>query len=96
MKIKVLAPLNNISFNHNDEIHGVEQMLYGDRKKMGFGISIEEQRIYWEQYLEDKIKTIERTKRHAGDLNVDWWGIFFEHQHTILQNYIARYWPLQF
>ena len=96
MKIRVLAPLNNISFNHvflikrdgishnttllyarqyssskqwepqegckfllhipNDEIHGVEQMSYDDRKKMAFGISIEEQRIYWEQCLEDKAR----------------------------------------
>ena len=43
----------------NDEIHGVEQMSYDDRKKMAFGISIEEQRIYSEPCLEDKIKTIE-------------------------------------
>ena len=115
MNIKVLAPLNNISFNHvflikrdgishnttllyarqyssskqwepqegckfllhipNDAIHGVKQMSYDDqRKKMGYGVSIEEQRIYWEQCLEDKIKNIERTMRYAGDQNVYRWG----------------------
>ena len=94
MKIKVLASLNNISFNHvilikrdvmgqnttllfakqysqskqwkpqegckfllhipNNEIHGVEQMPYDDRKKMVSGISIEEQKIYWRNALRKK------------------------------------------
>ena len=74
----------------NDAIHEGKQMSYDDqRKKMGYGVSIEEQRIYWEQCLEDKIKNINRTKRYTGGQNVDWWGIFFDHQRTILHNYIA-------
>ena len=39
-------------------------------------------------------KNIERTKKYAGDQNVELWGIFFSHQRTVLDNYITRYWPL--
>ena len=38
---------------------------------------------------------MERTKKYACDQNVEWWGNFFNHQHTILDNHFARYWPLQ-
>ena len=41
----------------NDAIHGAKQMSYDDQgKKMGYGVSIKEQRIYWEQCLEDKAR----------------------------------------
>ena len=59
-------------------------MSYDDSKKMASDISIEEQKIYWEQCLEEKIKNIEWTKRYAGDHNVDWWDVFFDHQRRIL------------
>ena len=40
---------------------------------------IEEQNIYWMRYLEEKQKNIERTKKYAGDQDVEWWGNFFNH-----------------
>ena len=46
---------------------------------------IEEQNIYWMRYLEEKQKNIERTKKYVGDQDVEWWGNFFNHQHTILK-----------
>ena len=91
---RVLAPLNNISFNyillikkssidHNQTmlyakqyssssqwepqegcrlflhfldvvIHGVEQMLYDDHKRLATRILIEEQKIYWMWCIEEK------------------------------------------
>ena len=46
--------------------------------------------------LEEKQKNIERTKKYVGDQDVEWWGNFFNHQHTILVNHLVGYWPLQF
>ena len=132
---RVLAPLNNISFNHvflikrsdmshnttmlyakqyssssqwepqegcrfllyfpNTEIHGAEQMPYDDHKKMVHSNSIDEKKIYWMRCLEEKQRNIERTKKYAGDQDVQWWDTFFNHQHTILNNYIAGVWPIQ-
>ena len=133
---RVLAPLNNISFNHVflikkcDEsanqtllyakqyssssqwepqegcklllrfpdavIHGAEQMPYDDHKKLASDSSIEEQKIYWKRCLEEKQKNIDRTKKYAGDQDVEWWNNFFNHQHTILLNHLVGSWPLQF
>ena len=135
VECRVLAPLNNISFNHvflikrssmshnttvlyakqyssssqwepqdgcrfllqfpNAQIHGAEQMPYDDHKKLALSSSIDEKKIYWLRCLEEKQKNIERTKKYAGDQNVEWWGTFFNHQHTILNNYIAGVWPLR-
>ena len=39
---------------------------------------------------------IEHTKKYAGDQDIEWWGIFVNHQHTILVNHLVSYWPLQF
>ena len=132
---RVLAPLNNISFNHvfliqksevahnqtmlyakqyssssqweprdgcrlllyfpDVVIYGAEQKPYDDQKRLAIGSSIEEQKIYWLRCLEEKHKHIERTKKYVGDQNVDWWDVFFNHQHTILDNHFTGYWPLQ-
>ena len=45
--------------------------------------------------LEEKCKNIERTKKYVGDQDVEGWGSFFNHQHMILDNHFAGYWPLQ-
>ena len=78
------------------EIQGAEQMSYEDHKKMAFDRSNNEQKIYWMRCLAEKEKKIARTKKYVGDQNVDWWGIFLSHQHTILENHLAGYWPLQY
>ena len=131
---RILAPLNNISFNHvfliqksevghnqtmlyanqyssssqwepqdgcrlllyfpDVVIYGAEQKPYDDQKRLAIGSSNEEQKIYWMWCLEEKHKHIERTKKYAGDHNVDWWDVFFNHQHIILDNHFKGYWPL--
>ena len=133
-KCRVLAPLNNISFNHvflikqtsahlkmtvlfakqyssstqwepqegcrlllhipDAPLHGAQQMPYDDHKNVAPNSSIDEQRAYWLRCLEEKQKNIDRTKKYAGDEDVEWWEIFFTHQRTILDNYIARFWPI--
>ena len=49
-------------------------------KKLAPGSSIEEQKI-------------EHTKKYASDQEVEWWGNFFNHQHTILVNHLVSYRP---
>ena len=70
-------------------------MPYDNHKTLALGSSIEEQKIYWMWCLEEKQKNIERTKKYVGDQDVEWWGNFFNHQHTILVNHLVGYWPLQ-
>ena len=48
------------------------------------------------RWLEEKQKNIERTEKYAIDQNVDWWSNLFNHQHTILDNHLVGYWPLQY
>ena len=52
-------------------IHGAQQMSYDDHKRLAPNSSIEEQKIYWMQCLEEKQKNIERTKKYDGDQNVE-------------------------
>ena len=65
-------------------IHGAQQMSYDDHKRLAPNSSIEEQKIYWMQCLDEKQKYIDRTKKYASDQDVEWWDNFFNHQHTIL------------
>ena len=76
-------------------IYGAEQMPYDVHKRLVVGSSIEEQKMYWMLCLVEKQKNIERTKKYASDEDVDWWDVFFNHQHTILDNHFGGYWPLQ-
>ena len=68
-----------------------KQMPYEDKENLASYSSLDEQKRYWMRCLETKQKNIERTKKYAGDQNVEWWDAFFGHQHTILDNYMARY-----
>ena len=77
-------------------IHGAEQMSYDDHRKLASGSLIEERKIYWMRCLEEKQKNIDRTKKYAGDQDVEWWANFFNHQHTILLNHLVGSGPLQF
>ena len=69
-------------------------MPYEYHKNLAPGSSFDEQRIYWLRFLEEKQKNIERSKKYVGDQDVEWWGIFFPHHLTILDNYIAEYWSI--
>ena len=53
------------------EIHYAEQMSYDDHKKMVVHLSNNEQKIYWMRCLAKKEKNIDRSKKYAGDQNVD-------------------------
>ena len=44
----------------------------------------------------NQTENIEHTKKYAGDQNIEWWDAFFGHHHTIWDNYMATYWPLQY
>ena len=133
-RCRVLAPLNNISFNHifliqksevghnqtmlyakqyssssqwepqdgcslllyfpDAVIYGAKKMPYVDYKRLVVDNSIAERKIYWMQCLEEKQNNIDRTKKYPGDQDVDWWDVFFNHQHIILDNHFKGYWPL--
>ena len=70
-------------------------MSYDDHKRLAPGSSIEEKKIHWMWCLEEKQKNIKRTKKYVGDQDVEWWGNFFNYQHTILVNHFGGYWSLQ-
>ena len=78
----------------DEPLHGAQQMPYDDHKNVAPNSSIDEQRAYWLRCLEEKQNNIDRTKKYAGDEDVEWWEMFFTHQHTILDNYIASLWPI--